>query len=165
MAQPELMRIPEEDQCILDKAIDDLLTSLDESWLVSPTEQLTENTGTSNTRNLICAADLTIGLESDNSFIQNKLKDALALSPGQPSFQVLKEKLTTVFSTSAMISSGDMLISPHFYQCQAKILTKLGHYRSKISNDMVLHYVLGDPIMEMLCTIFSLKVRHYTFVL
>jgi hypothetical protein len=161
MAQPEMMHIPVEDKRILDKAIDDLLTSLDESWLVSPTKQLTENTGTSNTK--ICASDLTIGLESNKSFIQKKLKDAL--SSGQPSFQVLKEKLTTVFSTSAMISSGDISISPHFYQCQAKILTKLNHCRSEISNEMELRYVLGDPIMEMLCTIFSLKVRHYTFVL
>ena len=53
------------------------------------------------------------------------------------------------------------LLSPQFYACQSTILTRLGRCGSKIRNEAELRYAIGDPIMEMLCTIFDLEVRLY----
>lgn len=149
MAQPESFKpISEDNIRILAKAKDDLLISLDKSWLVSPTEQLTKSPG------IICTSDLTIGFGENSSFTQKNLKDAL--NQNQPSFESLKQTLNTVFSES--MRGITTLIYPHFLRCQAEILTKLCKCGNKIHIYHELHYVLHDPIMEMLCTIFSLQV-------
>ena len=101
-----------------------------------------------------------LDLEKNTSFIQN-LK--IALNQNQPSYEHLEEMLNTVFSES--MKGNTTLISPHFFHCQAKILTKLGRCGSEICNETELRYVLGDPIMEMLCTIFfSQNMILYFFV-
>ena len=158
MAQPELFKpISEDDKLILGKAKDKLLSSLDESWLVSPTEQLSHRPPSAGP---ISASNLTIGFgqDIDTSFIQKDLKTTL--SENHPSFESLKITLGNIVSES-VTGNTTTLVSPHSFQCQAKISTKLGCCESEIHNETELRYILGDPIMEMLCAIFSLKVCLY----
>ena len=155
MAQPKptFIRISDDEKCMLGLAKDELVSSLDESWLVSPTKQLSHRQPSEDP---ICASSLTIGVGQNTSFIQKKLKTAL--SENNPSFESLKNWVDTIVSESINTTT---LVTPHFFQCQAKILTKLARCGSEIHNVTELRYILGDPIMEMLCTIFSLKVCLY----
>ena len=146
MARPKIFTpISETDQRILIKAKNFLLTSLDESYLVSPTALLSERKCTDAK---ISASHLTIGPGTNTYFIEKKLTTALNGDNDKvPSLTGLQEFLEKEFKESMM--EIPTLISPQFYVCQSKILTKLGRCGSKIRNEAELCYAIGDPIMEM----------------
>ena len=146
MARPKIFTpISEIDQRILIKAKNFLLTFLDESYLVSPTALLSRRKCTDAK---VSASHLTIGPGTNTYFIEKKLRTALNGDNDKvPSLAGLQEFLEKEFKESMM--EIPPLISPQFYTCQSKILTKLGHCGSKIRNEAELRYAIGDPIMEM----------------
>ena len=86
MAQPgSFIPISETDKLILSKAINELLTSLNESYLVSPTALLSERKSTDDK---ISASHLTIGPGTNTYFIEKKL--TTAFNDKVPSFDGLR---------------------------------------------------------------------------
>ena len=76
--------------------------------------------------------------------------------PLQEPFQ--KGIVANVRKASAQIEEDGIPVMAHFLMCKSKIVQKLSRCGYRIRNEAELRYTTGDPLMEMLCDIFSLQV-------
>ena len=62
---------------------------------------------------------------------------------------------------SMEIKKDGIPIMAHFLMCKSKIVQKLSCCGYQIRSEAELRYTTGDPLMEILCDMFSLQVSSY----
>lgn len=125
---------------------------------ISPTKLLTKATPKS-----ISAGNLTMGKYEDGpkhhfteQSLQQFLGDAdvsLTGDPNMSNFDVLESHL---MESVRMVACGRTWL---FEQYKSDIMKKLDYCESQLSTEAELRYVVGDPLITLLCNCFGLEVR------
>ena len=115
---------------------------------IGPTELLAVPTGKK-----LCASSLKVGehfcrrIDSDDAL--KEFKEAMKLS--------LKSLEDQQFKYEAVAREGSRC-QTKIYDHSARLVSSDKRYSDRIKNEAALRYVLGDPIMEMICDAGNLKV-------
>lgn len=130
---------------ILQDAKEILLTGLEESWLVSPTDEIRHKK--------LLASHLTIGESNGYHFQRQRLKAAFNISD----FTTFRDSHVVNAFNEAQ-NKTNILLLQHLLTCRGEIVRRLDRCIFKIRNEDELRYIVGDPLMEVLCDSFCLKV-------
>ena len=133
-----------------------LRNALDKAYYVSPTQLIKAPPRS------IPAGSLTIGMDSDYHFTMEPLKQFL-----DGSNVVLQLKDEENLKNSDMFQRYfkkliDRKRTPEFWffeRCKVDIMTKLDYCDGEIQSEAELQYVVGDPLISLMCECFNLQVR------
>ena len=139
----------EENDRLLDSAKNRFEQLLKSSKLVSPTTKL------KNDEHVYAASDLMIcSCDGDLSCCTCHFHQY-----GEPLPEPFQEGVMANLNKAlAQVEKEHIPIVAHFMMCKATVVQKLSRCNYKIRNEAELRYTTGDPLMEMLCDIFSLQV-------
>ena len=119
--------------------------------ITSPTSLLTSPDALS-----VCASQLTTGDDERSHFVVS----AMLRRNKNMLLKKLKSYQTMVLRRKVGREESDLYFRSRFSKCQTQILEKLLLLRFKWpQREMELRYSIVDPIMEMLCELWDLKVR------
>ena len=133
-----------------------LRNALDKAYYVSPTQLIKVHPRS------IPAGNLTIGMDSDHHFTMEPLKQFL---DGPNVVLQLKDEENLKNSDKFQCYFKKLIDRKRtpevwfFERRKVDIMTKLDYYDGEIQSEAQLRYIVGDPLLSLMCERFDLQVR------